>query len=87
MNDVGEEGQYRLARPAAFVENDRLGVRYDKGEMTKKVPKVSVIIPTYNRAHLVGRAIRSVLNQTYQDFETIMVDDGNWNSLPWRYWK
>jgi len=31
MNDVGEEGQYRLARPAAFVENDRLGVRYDKG--------------------------------------------------------
>ena len=35
----------------------------------KDNPTVSVIIPTYNRAHLVGRAIQSVLNQTYQDKE------------------
>ncbi len=42
--------------------------------MNKK-PKVSVIIPTYNRANLVGRAIKSVLNQTYRDFELIIVDD------------
>jgi len=45
--------------------------------MTKKFPTVSVIIPTYNRAHLVGRAIQSVLEQTYQDFELIVVDDGS----------
>ena len=43
--------------------------------MTDKSVTVSVIIPSYNRAHLVGRAIRSVLNQTYQDFEIIVVDD------------
>lgn len=37
---------------------------------------VSVIILTYNRADLVHRAIQSVLNQTYQNFEIIVVDDG-----------
>lgn len=40
------------------------------------MPKVSVIIPTCNRPHLVTRAVNSVLSQTFQDFEIIIVDDG-----------
>ena len=37
-------------------------------------PQTSVIIPTYNRPHLIGRAIKSVLNQTYQNFEIVVID-------------
>lgn len=44
-------------------------------EMDK--PLISIIIPTYNRAHLVGETLESILKQTYPHWECIVVDDGS----------
>lgn len=38
-------------------------------------PIISVIMPTYNRAHLVARAIKSLQDQTYQNFKLIIIVD------------
>lgn len=42
-----------------------------------KNPAISIILPTYNRAHLLPRAIQSVLNQDYQDWDLLIWDDGS----------
>jgi glycosyltransferase involved in cell wall biosynthesis len=41
------------------------------------MPTVSVILPTYNSAHFIGAAIESVLVQSFQDFELLILDDGS----------
>lgn len=45
--------------------------------MSEEKPLISVIITTYNRADLIGQAIQSVLDQTYDHIEIIIVDDGS----------
>ena len=47
-----------------------------------KTPKITVLILTYNRAHLVERSIKSVLNQTFEDYELVLVDNGSTDHTP-----
>ncbi len=46
-----------------------------RGRMERK--KVSIIIPSYNRAYCIERSVRSVLEQTYREFELLIVDDAS----------
>jgi len=49
--------------------------------MSSGAPLVSVIVPVYNRADLIGKAVASVLSQSFADFEMIIVDDGSSDDL------
>lgn len=59
----------KVIRPSNFIQN----------------PKVSIIFPTYNGDKndvLLTKSIRSVLNQTFSDFELIVIDDGSTDNTP-----
>ena len=45
--------------------------------MTGRVPKISIILPTYNGEMYIEAAIQSCLNQTVRDIELIIVDDAS----------
>ena len=46
------------------------------------MPKFSILMPTWNRANILPNTIRSVLNQTYTDFELLVGDDGSTDHTP-----
>jgi glycosyltransferase involved in cell wall biosynthesis len=50
---------------------------YTSDSAMSKHPAIAVIIPTYNRAHVISRALHSVLHQTYKDIQVIIVDDAS----------
>jgi glycosyltransferase involved in cell wall biosynthesis len=41
------------------------------------IPEISIIVPTYNRAKYLSNCIESVINQTFKDWELILIDDGS----------
>lgn len=56
-----------------------LVLRFHNGsnEINISENKISIIIPTYNRAHLILKSIQSVLKQTYNNIEVLIIDDGS----------
>jgi len=50
--------------------------------MNKNNPKVSVYIPAYNHEEYVEQAVLSIINQTFQDFELLVIDDGSTDRTP-----
>ncbi|MGH7603723.1 MAG: glycosyltransferase family 2 protein [Gemmatimonadaceae bacterium] len=48
----------------------------------KSTPALSVVLPVYNQDRYIGAAVQSVLRQTFQDFELLVVDDGSTDRTP-----
>ena len=40
-------------------------------------PLFSIVLPTYNRSHRISQAIKSIISQTYTNWELIIIDDGS----------
>lgn len=52
-------------------------LRYEQWLIMNENPKVTVLMPVYNGGMFIAQAIESILNQTYRDFEFIIIDDGS----------
>ena len=45
--------------------------------MTTEIPFITVLMPVYNGSEFLGEAIESILNQTFNKFEFLIIDDGS----------
>jgi glycosyltransferase involved in cell wall biosynthesis/GT2 family glycosyltransferase len=74
-----EENIYLCVKPQPDKPVDFV---HDHKHTSEGEPFLSILIPTYNRRKFISDAIRSALNQKYQNFEVIVVDDGSTDGTP-----
>ena len=72
------EAPFNYEDKRVFAFMDYLGKQLRNNVLTADYkPLISVIMPTYNRKSIIQKAITSVLNQSYTNFELIIIDDGS----------
>ena len=78
-NAIVSDGPYQKATTTCHIGTDLFyhSLSTFVKSMSESPPLVSVVLPTYNRSSTLGRAIDSVLDQTFANFELIIVDDGS----------
>ena len=74
------QGKLKIAK---YVSDCFNGILYDKNKYNKtENPKISVVIPVYNKEKFLLRVLRSIQNQSLKDIEIIFCDDGSYDNGP-----
>ena len=75
-NGAGVSDQTMITRQKKAVPGEKISVRIPNLSRTSE-PLITVITPTYNREKMVQTTIKSVINQTFKNWELIVIDDGS----------
>lgn len=80
-HDQSTTDQATAGQPTADRSTDDLSTD-DRSSGAPGTPRVSVVVPTYQRADTIARAVNSALGQTFTDLEVIVVDDAGDDATP-----
>ena len=76
---IGSDRQVTATANPAALPSAAIGCSpaVGNGQATTKAPVVSVLFPVYNSKPFLAEAIESILTQTFDDFELLIIDDGS----------
>ena len=77
LNDITSRGQiFDIEKDFRFSKSDMHTKELTRKQNTRQEPMVSVVLPTYNRPEELAKSLKSIFDQTFRDFEIIVVNDG-----------